>query len=124
MTASAGEKRILIWDGLSFTCERQLEDISIGHLGLAENCLVITSFKAPFMRLWGVPHEGRRVWRGERTRQYRSLGGDKSAEAEDVVAMRSPVWTYAMLKGGSLVENKATMVPPYLSGDYMQVDES
>ena len=51
-SASAGAKQIKIWDGLSFTVERQIDDINVGCLALAPNCFLVGSVRAPFFRIW------------------------------------------------------------------------
>ena len=53
--------------------------------------------------------------------QYAALGGEDSAEPTDIVAIRSLKWGNAMLKGGTLVVNKAVTEPRYLTGEYLQV---
>lgn len=51
-TGSAAEKKIKIWDGLTFTLEKQFDDVNIGSMVLGENCLMVSSFRPPFLRLW------------------------------------------------------------------------
>jgi WD40 repeat protein len=56
-TASATDKSIRIWDALLFRCETIYEDVNIGSMAIGFNCLYISSFKAPFLRIWRVFEE-------------------------------------------------------------------
>ena len=41
ITASRGDKSILLWDGLTFRCEKQILDVSIGSINIADNLIVV-----------------------------------------------------------------------------------
>ena len=53
-TASSAEHKILVYDGLSFSILRSFDDISIGGISLGENCLIVSSFRPPFLKMWRV----------------------------------------------------------------------
>ena len=55
ITSSKGDKSILIWDGLTFNCEKQITDVSIGSIHIGDNLIVVSSISNPFVRFWGLP---------------------------------------------------------------------
>lgn len=55
ITASKGDKSILLWDGLTFRCEKQITDVSIGSINIGDNLIVVSSISNPFVRFWGIP---------------------------------------------------------------------
>jgi hypothetical protein len=55
-SGSVSDNTILIWDGLSFTCEKQIENVNVSSMVLSHNALVVGSFKAPFLRVWKVKY--------------------------------------------------------------------
>lgn len=54
-TASQNERVILMWDALTYRCERKFADVNINSMVLGYNCMYVSSFKAPFLRVWHVP---------------------------------------------------------------------
>lgn len=136
MTASAAEKTIYIWDGLSFTCENRFEDVNIAHAFLGYNSLIITSFKPPFVRLWSSfdvskptkskevapPHTPSRYLLSPLSsskpkkdiflkNRYAVSMNDSETEEDilesDIKMCRSAAWCYSMLKGGQYVPTKS-----------------
>merc|ERR1711871_355331 len=56
-TASQNERVILMWDALTYRCERKFADVNINSMVLGYNCMYVSSFKAPFLRVWHVQRE-------------------------------------------------------------------
>jgi hypothetical protein len=135
ISASGQERKILIWDGHTFTCERIIEDISIGALSVGEDCMVVTTSKAPFLRIWNVPRNKNvvatnkpRVLDGSLDtmvhlhdeRRCRDIESECGIPYHSIVALRSAAWCYAMLKGG-FKPKKSIEIPKYLDPVYVQV---
>ena len=57
VTASTGDHTVRLWDGLLFTCYQTFENINVHSVSIAYNALLVTSYKAPYMRLFRVYYD-------------------------------------------------------------------
>ena len=77
LTASPSERKILIWDALSFICEGKLNDVGVGSMVLATDTLLVSTAKPPFIRLWCVPTD-------KIIRKGRQLGANFDVASTDI----------------------------------------
>lgn len=146
ITASSDDKNIVVWDGLSFTCEKRFENVNIGDITLGHNCLIATSFKAPYLRLWTsvYPVFKRNVSQSDLNKNNSSnfsisgfisdmnrsivaddnndsfavnAEGTEDAVQTDITTVRSFHWCFAMLKGGSYIPSKSLVACTYFHED-------
>ena len=80
-TASQNERVILLWDALTYRCERKFDDVNIDSMVLGYNCMYVSSFKAPFLRVWHVPREEKQQKKSKHKR------GEK--EEEEIVLVHN-----------------------------------
>ena len=120
-TASTGDKKVLIWDALTFICEAKFENLGIGDMTLGPNCLLISTFKPPFIRLWNVPQE--QILRNKRKIDEDSEDANKQSDNnrnrievtdDDISLTRHVRWCYGMLKKADYVPGTAVTKPLYL----------
>jgi hypothetical protein len=144
VSASAQERKILIWDGYTFSCERMIEDVSIGSMYVGEDCMIVTTSKAPFIRIWNNPRS-KSVVANNKPRvvmnshdeadpntvqqqllyvqdeyRLRDIESECGIKYHHITALRSRDWCYSMLKGG-FRPKKSIEIPKYLEPSYIQV---
>jgi hypothetical protein len=112
ITASRGDHSILIWDGLTFNCERQIRDVSIGDLVVADDLIVISSITTPFLRFYGKPD----VYRREKLKlKEKGTVVDDDNNDSFLSAIREPYFCQSVLKGTVLAPS--TTLAPIISTD-------
>ena len=96
ITSSKGDKSILIWDGLSFRCEKQILDVSIGSINIGDNLIVVSSISNPFVRFWGIPPQL------IKNAQKIKVLDDEDHCPDYITNIRNTYFCQAMLKGNVL----------------------
>jgi hypothetical protein len=100
-TASAGDRRLCIWDSLSFNLEARYDRVAVSGICLGANCLFVSSYKAPFLRLWSVPERNQphSRWPRARIEASESLAEKEEYLRGQISCSRSMRWCFSMLKG-------------------------
>ena len=53
-SASAADHKVLAWDGMTFQLERRMADVFFRGMTLGEDCLLVISDRAPYVKFWRV----------------------------------------------------------------------
>ena len=106
-SGSSAEKKIRVWDLLSFTLEIEFTDVSFVALAGGPDALLAISFRGPYLRLW---------------RSSKRPVAPPQLLFEDLIAsIRHPRWAYAVLKKvlpAHRVGQRSLMKLPNSLGEY------
>jgi hypothetical protein len=116
-TGSTGDRKIICWDGLTFAPDRVIEDVNVGCLALGPDCLLVTSFRAPFVRMWRGYHQTSVLT--QKQAEYANEAMKEAALSQDassleIAAVRSARWCRERLRGSALPVAAAVVKPVYL----------
>lgn len=106
ITASRDDKTILVWNALTYTCEKLYNDAEFGSMHGGPNCLFLCSFKPPFLTAFTVPKDASAK---SRSASHREAGADATSAGDNagVSMLRSPQWCAACVRGDSNVPAKS-----------------
>jgi hypothetical protein len=100
ITASRDDKTLLVWNALTYTCEKIHTDVEFGSAYGGDNCLFLCSFKPPFLTALTVPREY--TTKSRSGSSVRDIVADTSPDdTVDVSMVRSPEWCAARVRGDS-----------------------
>jgi hypothetical protein len=106
ITASRDDRTILVWNALTYTCEKIHTDLDFGSVHGGDNCLFLCSFKPPFLTAFTVPKE----YTSKRRSGLFQRDAVETVRLDDSVEVgmvRSPEWCAACLRGESNVPTKS-----------------
>jgi hypothetical protein len=109
ITASKEDRMFLVWNALTYTCEKLVDDLEFGIMRGGPNCLFLCSFKPPYLTMFTVTQQRSEGWEANQA---------VTADGRPEIGMvRTNLWCVACVKGGLPIPSKSVVRAQQYLGD-------